>query len=211
MNSLLELCAPAGPDLLSVWDTICPDCKKRSEYFSPSQPISSPLFSRYLLKGVSQEPGGYSQKFFSIVRRLYINLEPWRSPMSELVKGTVSRDFDFSKIWRRYLNFKVHHCTGINIGGCFGLFRNSLFQLFCFYTETEGFDVSMQPKQFDTELILVVVSKQFCLFQLFRNRFETSKTNQIFCWFHETNRNTTETDLALVCFGEPKIVSRTPN
>ncbi len=29
----------------------------------------------------------------------------------------------------------------------FGLFRNSLFRLFCFYTETESFDVSIEPKQ----------------------------------------------------------------
>jgi hypothetical protein len=30
---------------------------------------------------------------------------------------------------------------------CFGLFRNSLFQLFCFYTDKESFDVSIEPKQ----------------------------------------------------------------
>ncbi len=29
----------------------------------------------------------------------------------------------------------------------FGLFRNSLFRLFHFYTETESFDVSIEPKQ----------------------------------------------------------------
>jgi hypothetical protein len=29
----------------------------------------------------------------------------------------------------------------------FGLFRNSLFRLFCFYTETESFDVAIEPKQ----------------------------------------------------------------
>jgi hypothetical protein len=45
---------------------------------------------------------------------------------------------------------------------CFGLFRNSLFWLFRFYTETESFDVSIepkqtedQPKQFEREHILV--------------------------------------------------------
>jgi hypothetical protein len=49
---------------------------------------------------------------------------------------------------------------------CFGLFRNSLFQLFRFYTETESFDVSIepkqtedQPKQFDREHILVFFRK----------------------------------------------------
>jgi hypothetical protein len=46
------------------------------------------------------------------------------------------------------------------------------------------------------------VTKQFCLFRLFRYRFETPKQTEIFCfWFHETNRN---------CFGlfrfEPKII-----
>ncbi len=29
----------------------------------------------------------------------------------------------------------------------FGLFRNSVFRLFHFYTETESFDVSIEPKQ----------------------------------------------------------------
>jgi hypothetical protein len=45
---------------------------------------------------------------------------------------------------------------------CFDLFRNSLFWLFRFYTETESFDVSIEPKQteeqrkqFDREHILV--------------------------------------------------------
>ncbi len=31
--------------------------------------------------------------------------------------------------------------------GFFGLFRNSLFRLFGFYTKTESFDVSIEPKQ----------------------------------------------------------------
>ncbi len=45
---------------------------------------------------------------------------------------------------------------------CFSLFRNSLFRLFCFYTETESFNVSIEPKkpedqqkQLDREHILV--------------------------------------------------------
>jgi hypothetical protein len=95
-----------------------------------------------------------------------------------------------------------------------------LFRLFRFYTETEIFDVSIetkhtkdQPKQFDREHILVflwkfrVVSKQICLFRLFRYRFETpkqtetSRKNRIFCFlFHETNRNITEIDLASLCY-----------
>jgi hypothetical protein len=93
---------------------------------------------------------------------------------------------------------------------CFGCFR--------FYTETESFDVLIKPKQTEDqpeqserEHILVFLeniglfrffTKQFCLFWLFRYMFETPKQTDFVCfWFHETKRNTTETDLALVCFG----------
>ena len=59
------------------------------------------------------------------------------------------------------------------------------------------------------------VSKQFCLFRLFRYRFETPKQpKKNFFWFHETNRNKRETDLVSVCFGSNRknffFVSRTP-
>jgi hypothetical protein len=55
------------------------------------------------------------------------------------------------------------------------------------------------------------VTKQICLFQLFRYRFETPKQTEIFSfWFNETNRNKRET----VCFGSNRklflFVSRTP-
>jgi hypothetical protein len=56
---------------------------------------------------------------------------------------------------------------------CFSLFRNSLFR---FYTETESFDVSIepkltedQPKQFDREHILVF----FRIFRVVSVCFET--------------------------------------
>jgi hypothetical protein len=46
------------------------------------------------------------------------------------------------------------------------------------------------------------VSKQICLFQLFRNGSETPKqTKKIIFWFRETNRKWTETDCVSVCFG----------
>jgi hypothetical protein len=59
------------------------------------------------------------------------------------------------------------------------------------------------------------VTKQICLFRLFRYRFETPKQTEIFSfWFHETNRNKRETDLVSVCFGSNRkiflFVSRTP-
>jgi hypothetical protein len=43
------------------------------------------------------------------------------------------------------------------------------------------------------------VTKQICLFRLFRYGFETPKQTEIFCfWIHETNRNKRETDLVSV-------------
>jgi hypothetical protein len=59
------------------------------------------------------------------------------------------------------------------------------------------------------------VTKQFCLFRLFRYRFETPKQTETFCfWFHKTNRKKRETDLVSVCFGSNRnlllFVSRTP-
>ncbi len=50
------------------------------------------------------------------------------------------------------------------------------------------------------------VSKPFCLFRLFWYRLELSKQTEIFCfWFHESNRNTSETDLVSVFFGSNPI------
>jgi hypothetical protein len=90
------------------------------------------------------------------------------------------------------------------IQGCFGLFwyvSKHLFWLFRFYTKTESFNFFIEPKQtedqpkqsifwyFSENLGLFrFVSKQFCLFQLFRYMFETLKQTEIFVfWFHETN------------------------
>ncbi len=97
----------------------------------------------------------------------------------------------------------------------FGLFRNSLLWLFRFCTEKESCDVSIEPKQtedpptslkdsifgyFSENLGLFrFVTKLFCLFRLFRYRFETPKQTENFSfWFHETNRNKRETDLVSV-------------
>ncbi len=59
------------------------------------------------------------------------------------------------------------------------------------------------------------VTKEFCLFRMFRFRFKTPKQTKTFCfWFHETNRNKRETDLVSVCFGANRnlflFVLRTP-
>jgi hypothetical protein len=117
----------------------------------------------------------------------------------------------------------------------FGLFRNSLFWLFRFYTETESFDVSIElkqtgdpPKQFKREYIGVffwtfrVVAVCFGLlrnssvyFGCFDIHSKHRNKPKIFCFlFHETNRNKRETDLVSICFGSNRnkflFVSRTP-
>ncbi len=83
---------------------------------------------------------------------------------------------------------------------CFGLFRllrNSFFGCFEFYTETASCDVSIEPKQTKTSRNSLIESifwyfqkilgcfgfflfdsKQFCLFRLFRYRFETPKQTE---------------------------------
>jgi hypothetical protein len=60
---------------------------------------------------------------------------------------------------------------------CFGLFQNSLFRLFGFYTEIESFDVSIkpkltvdQPKQFKREHILVFFKKSTVVSVCFETR-----------------------------------------
>jgi hypothetical protein len=45
------------------------------------------------------------------------------------------------------------------------------------------------------------VTKQICLFRLFRYRFETLKQTEFFSfWFHETNRNKRETNAKQILF-----------
>jgi hypothetical protein len=100
--------------------------------------------------------------------------------------------------------------------------------LFHLYTETESFDVSIEPKktedqtkQFDGERIVVffkqlwVVSKQFCLFQLFRYKFETPKQTELFV-FGFTKQTETQMKQILLRFVSVRtyifllFVSRTP-
>ncbi len=89
---------------------------------------------------------------------------------------------------------------------CFGLFQNSLFWLFWYFSENLG--------------LFWFVSKQFCLFRLFWNRCETPKqteTNQNFMFL--VSRNKPKHNQNRSCFGlfrfKPKFfvclfVSRTP-
>ncbi len=130
-----------------------------------------------------------------------------------------------------------------------------MFRLFRFYTETESFDVSIepkqtedQPKQFDREHILLFCTENLGFFRFFRFSFFSVVSKQLFrlirfytetesfnvsiepkqtedpptpkqteffsFWFHVTNRNKRETDLVSVCFGSNRnlflFFSRTP-
>ena len=100
------------------------------------------------------------------------------------------------------------------------------FRFFCVDVSIEPKQTEDPHKQFEREYLYLgnflenlglfrFVTKQFCLFRLFRYRFETPKQTEIFWfWFHETNRNKPETDLVSVCFGSNRnlflFVSRTP-
>jgi hypothetical protein len=59
---------------------------------------------------------------------------------------------------------------------CFGLFLISLFQLFRFYTETESFDVLIEPKQTEDQPKQIerayfgIILKIYGCFSLFRNK-----------------------------------------
>jgi hypothetical protein len=89
--------------------------------------------------------------------------------------GTIRNKTFVSVVSLIYRNRKVRA-----VSVCFGLFRNSLFWFFRFYTQTESFDVSIEPKQteeqrkqFDREHILVFKENlglffSVC-FSLFRN------------------------------------------
>ncbi len=50
-------------------------------------------------------------------------------------------------LFKENLEFFLFFSVFSVFSGCFGLFRNSWFRMFRFYTETESFDVSIEPKQ----------------------------------------------------------------
>jgi hypothetical protein len=109
--------------------------------------------------------------------------------------------------------------------------------MFRFHTETESFDVSIEPKQtedppkqFKREYIWVLIRKfrvvlvRFgllqnssvcfgCFYIGTKHRNKPKQTEIFSFWFHETNRNKPETDLVSVCFGSNRhiflFVSRT--
>ncbi len=107
---------------------------------------------------------------------------------------------------------------------CFGLFWNSLFQLFHFYTKTESFDVSIetkqtedQLKQFDREHILVFFRKSRVVLVCFETVLFVSvvskpKQSEIFGFMKQTETQLKQilfwivsiwTELFCFCFATP--------
>ncbi len=70
-----------------------------------------------------------------------------------------TENIGFSGFFRFFRCFRFFSFVSVFLG----LFQNSLFRLFRFYTETEGFDVSIEPegppKQFKREYIWVFFGK----------------------------------------------------
>ncbi len=147
--------------------------------------------------------------------RLYTETESFGVSLALKQTGDQPKQFDRQHILVFF--HKVLYCFGLFwiVSVCF---ETVCFSCFEFYTKTASFNVSIdpkqakdQPKQFDREHTLVFFRKlrvSVCfglirnssfLFQLFQYRFETPKQTKNFSfWFHETNRNTTETDLVSV-------------
>jgi hypothetical protein len=108
-----------------------------------------------------------------------------------------------------------------NLKYFFGVLTKLLIWKYC-----TSFLLAIFPAQFIAKLSCFCcifrcfrfVSKQICLFRLFRNGSKTPKqteTNRKFvCCFRETNRKWTETDWVSACFGSNRkhflFVSRTP-
>ncbi len=106
---------------------------------------------------------------------------------------------------------------------CFGCFASILKQKVSMFrlnwnkqkTHPNSLKVSIFGYFSENGGLFRFVTKQFCLFRLFRYSFETPKQTEAFSfWFHETNLNKRETDLVSVCFGWNwnlfLFVSRTP-
>jgi hypothetical protein len=113
-----------------------------------------------------------------------LNRNKQKSNQNSVIEGIFW--YFFHKIWGFSVCF-VFFC----------LFRNSLFLLFRFYTETESFDVSIepkqtedQPKQFDRENILGIFQKKFCFLC-----HETNPKQILFRFVSVSNRN-----FFFVCF-----------
>ncbi len=77
--------------------------------------------------------------------RFYMYTETERFDVSIEPKQTEEQPKQFVR--EHILLFLTENLGFFHFFRFFGLFQNSLFRLFRFYTETEGFDVSFEPKQ----------------------------------------------------------------
>ncbi len=135
-----------------------------------------------------------NKTFLSVVSLLYQNRD-FRN------KQKTNRNILIGSIfWNFFKKFRVFPV-------CFRLFWFVLKQLFrfvCFYTNTDSFDVSIEPKQkvcFVTVSFVSVVSKQV------RNTETNRKKQKFFCfWLHETNRCSNRNFLCLFR-GHPIVVN----
>jgi hypothetical protein len=126
--------------------------------------------------------------------------------------------FFFLSFFGFFLGFSVCFetlCFGVSVVSL--LYRNREFRLIRNKQKTHPNSLKESIFGYFSENLGLFrfVTKQFCLFRLFRYRFEKPKQTETFCfWFHETNRNKRETDLFWVCFGSNRklflFVSRTP-
>jgi hypothetical protein len=107
-------------------------------------------------------------RFHTETERFSVSIEPKQTEEQQ-------KQCDREHILVFFTKFRVVRFVWV----CFGLFRNSLFWLFRFYTETESFDVLIEPKQtedqpnqFDREHFFVFFPKfrvVLVCFGLFRN------------------------------------------
>ncbi len=134
---------------------------------------------------------------------------PTKGPPLTYLNRQLKRRSNCQKIqgFSGFFGFFVFSCF-------FSLFRNSLFRLFCFYTETESFDVSIElkqtedpPKQFKREYIQVFFRK-FRVVSVVSIQVRNTETNRIFLFL--VLRNKPKQTRNRSCFGlfrfEPKFI-----
>ncbi len=100
-----------------------------------------------------------NKTFVLVVSLLYQNRDFSMFRLNRNKQKSNRNSLIWTIFWYFFRKFRVFQFFSV----CFGLFRNTLFRLFRFYTETESFDVSIEPKQtedqakqFDREHILVL-------------------------------------------------------
>ncbi len=138
--------------------------------FDSKQPKLEPKLEPKLVLALSETKRLFRLfRFYTETESFGVSIEP-KQTEEQLKQCDREHNLEF------FTKFRV-------VSVCFGLFRNSLFWLFRFYTKTESFNVSIEPNKQKTNRNSLIesifwdfkenlglfrfVSKQFCLFQLF--------------------------------------------